>query len=320
MIKISQKFACAALTVLTVLTALPGCDADDGVPLEPTPRASPSPAVVAMAADPVYLAYLNASTQRAGTMLKKMIVPAVKQYGDTGPARVFHRWADYRGALTSVGIDPDDVTNADAPLLTQVTGVSLTQIATSIERMHALDAHHGFLSMTPIQHATAVNLALANPTLANTIDAAWGDPSVLVELGAESIDACVLECVESSAESFLIASSLIYVIAEALAETDLDLIYIAMEGAVLAVGAAVYQQCIDECGAEIEEECDADSDCDNKEYCDRGWLTIGKNQCVFSRDDGDICTRDEQCETGCCKYHAFSNLVHPVCRPSDKCD
>jgi Dickkopf N-terminal cysteine-rich region len=289
-------------------------------PIEIRAAAAASPLLVELSQDPVYLALLADSTQRAAVMLDRMIVPAWEEHGADGPERVFHRWADYRHALTSLGIDPDEVSDADAPALTEVTGVTLAQIATTMERIEYLDERYGFLALTHAQHAVAVDLAMSNANLQSLANDTWGDEAVLQELGADTLDPCVLECVEAAADTWLILSSAVYAAAELFEAFDVDVIFIAVEGAVLAVTASTFQNCVDECGAEIEVECHEDSECEPKEYCDRGWLTIGRNQCVFSRDEDDICTRDEQCETGCCKYYAWSNLVSPVCRPANKCD
>ncbi len=43
--------------------------------------------------------------------------------------------------------------------------------------------------------------------------------------------------------------------------------------------------------------CTADNDCGNNRYCDKGWLTIGKNQCVAFKAYGAGCSRDEQCKS-----------------------
>jgi microsomal dipeptidase-like Zn-dependent dipeptidase len=43
--------------------------------------------------------------------------------------------------------------------------------------------------------------------------------------------------------------------------------------------------------------CDADQQCGKGRYCDEGWLTIGKNQCVAFKAYGAACSRDEQCES-----------------------
>ena len=44
-----------------------------------------------------------------------------------------------------------------------------------------------------------------------------------------------------------------------------------------------------------EFQCREDGDCAGAEYCDRGWATVGRNQCLPRRGQGDNCERNEQC-------------------------
>jgi len=41
--------------------------------------------------------------------------------------------------------------------------------------------------------------------------------------------------------------------------------------------------------------CKMDDDCNDNQYCDKGWLTIGRNECVSTHAYGTACSRDEQC-------------------------
>ncbi len=43
--------------------------------------------------------------------------------------------------------------------------------------------------------------------------------------------------------------------------------------------------------------CASDRDCGNSKYCDKGWLTVGKNQCVAFKAYGTACSRDDQCKS-----------------------
>ena len=42
-------------------------------------------------------------------------------------------------------------------------------------------------------------------------------------------------------------------------------------------------------------QCRADTDCDGNEYCDKGWATIGRNQCLPRLAQGERCERTDQC-------------------------
>ena len=67
------------------------------------------------------------------------------------------------------------------------------------------------------------------------------------------------------------------------------------------------------------EECVRDSDCASDEFCWTGVLGWGQNECRPVKPLGDVCSRDGQCDSGCCKYHFFTNPVSMVCRPASKC-
>ena len=42
-------------------------------------------------------------------------------------------------------------------------------------------------------------------------------------------------------------------------------------------------------------QCREDTDCDGNEYCDKGWATIGRNQCLPRLAQGERCERTDQC-------------------------
>ncbi len=68
-----------------------------------------------------------------------------------------------------------------------------------------------------------------------------------------------------------------------------------------------------------QEECLHESDCAPDEYCYNGVLGFGSNECRPEKPEGQTCSRDAQCASGCCKYHPLSHLVWWVCRPASKC-
>lgn len=306
----------ASVTACTIEVEPPAHEAHVG---DSEPRAAvTNDAVLAMAQDPAFGVWIVGLSQHAKLMLNHMVVPAYLEHGPGAGEHLFHRWANYRDAVESLGLDPNDVSLADAPTFQAATGLPLTAVATTIAQADALDEQYGLLSMTRPQIELAVDIAVSDLAIANQISEGWSDPSVVIGLGAQEVDPCVAECAERTADSWIVASATIYILADIFADLGLDLVFIVAEGALVAVSASALSACIEECGAS-DNTCSSDEDCDTKEYCDKGWLTIGKNQCVFSRDEGEICTRSAQCKSGCCKYHAFSNLISPVCRPSDKC-
>ncbi|MDJ0868036.1 MAG: hypothetical protein QNK03_18160 [Myxococcota bacterium] len=78
-----------------------------------------------------------------------------------------------------------------------------------------------------------------------------------------------------------------------------------------------YADCMMDCDGS---ECLSDDDCARDEYCDQGWLTIGRNECHFKYIDGFPCSRPAQCESNCCKYAPLVNALSFTCRPTDKCN
>ncbi len=78
--------------------------------------------------------------------------------------------------------------------------------------------------------------------------------------------------------------------------------------------------CMDECNGDFSNECGWDPDCGTEEYCWRGPLGFGQNECRSKRDEGKVCSRDSQCETECCTYNFWSNPLSQVCRPADRCN
>jgi len=46
-----------------------------------------------------------------------------------------------------------------------------------------------------------------------------------------------------------------------------------------------------------DDQCHDDRDCGSDHYCDKGWLTVGKNQCVALKASGGNCSRDDQCRS-----------------------
>lgn len=78
--------------------------------------------------------------------------------------------------------------------------------------------------------------------------------------------------------------------------------------------------CVEACEEEVLENwCYEDGDCAGNEYCWTGVVGIGTNECRPKKNEGRTCSRDGQCFSDCCKYHAWSHPVSKVCRPSNRC-
>jgi hypothetical protein len=55
----------------------------------------------------------------------------------------------------------------------------------------------------------------------------------------------------------------------------------------------------------VQNECGGNGDCKSGEYCDRGTITIGKNQCVALKEDHQTCALVDgghQCKSGHCRF------------------
>lgn len=66
--------------------------------------------------------------------------------------------------------------------------------------------------------------------------------------------------------------------------------------------------------------CGGDDLCEQDEYCWKGVLGFGKDECRPKNDKGDVCSNHGQCLSDCCKLHAWSNPVSKTCRPANACN
>ena len=76
-----------------------------------------------------------------------------------------------------------------------------------------------------------------------------------------------------------------------------------------------------------QNECTSDTDCGDGNYCDRGTITVGKNQCVAKKADNATCDLvggGHQCKGGHCKfsrcYTPDSVAMGGTCYVDDACD
>ena len=92
----------------------------------------------------------------------------------------------------------------------------------------------------------------------------------------------------------------------------------------LTVAGAALNQCLAACdgvpadngGGEL---CGGDI-CQQDEYCWKGVLGIGKDECRSKKKQGNVCSNHAQCNTDCCKLHTWSNPVSKTCRPANACN
>lgn len=91
--------------------------------------------------------------------------------------------------------------------------------------------------------------------------------------------------------------------------------------ATMAIADENRDDCIDVCnGINPDGECSDDWDCDDSEYCWEGPAGIGDNECRDKKENGQVCSRDGKCESGCCKYDFWVNPVQFTCQPAQDCN
>lgn len=65
---------------------------------------------------------------------------------------------------------------------------------------------------------------------------------------------------------------------------------------------------------EEDKECVDDSNCPSGQYCHK----VGDNDCRPLLSEGQLCSRNGNCASDCCKPHISAAFL-PICRPRDKC-
>lgn len=63
-------------------------------------------------------------------------------------------------------------------------------------------------------------------------------------------------------------------------------------------------------------ECNDNGDCDSDEYCWKGPLGIGENECRNKKSNGTKCGNDDACLSGCCNFNLFGS----ECAQPSKCN
>ncbi len=90
----------------------------------------------------------------------------------------------------------------------------------------------------------------------------------------------------------------------------------------LALARAALERCLAACeGIDFDgKTCGDDEVCTDSEYCWKGVLGIGKEECRPKKAQGKVCSNDDHCQSGCCKLHAWTNPVSKTCRPASACN
>ena len=187
-----------------------------------------------------------------------------------------------------------------------------------------LRAKHGLQEASADDVGYVFELAVATDD-AQAIMAA----TVADELALESNewDQCTAACYAIYMSGFVIAFGLfIAAMAVGAATVPLGLIIIAVAIAVfddaMARLEAALAVCLAECDGTVGDLdfCGEWDVCEEDEYCWKGVLGIGGDECRPKKENGKVCSGDHKCLSGCCKYHFPSHPVSKVCRPASKCN
>jgi hypothetical protein len=215
---------------------------------------------------------------------------------------------------------------ADAYVATQLHGdPARANLATG--RVEALLHRHGLSHVTPDEVTGLFLEAFELFFIAVPLDG-W------VEYQLEALDEPIpevsRECLQDCMRIFALEmAAAIKTALGALAACQLvpvpgNLICVAGAMASFAITSHSINRANDNCVAACEglppdSYCNDDADCAGTEYCDRGFIGIGANECLPLRREGQTCSRSGQCDTGCCRYRPLSNPFWPICRPASRC-
>jgi hypothetical protein len=65
-------------------------------------------------------------------------------------------------------------------------------------------------------------------------------------------------------------------------------------------------------------ECNDNGDCESDQYCWKGPLGIGENECRDKKSVGDKCGNGDACKSGCCKFNLWDG--GSTCRVASECN
>ncbi len=235
---------------------------------------------------------------------------------------------------------PDETIDSIAKTITHPSFAETTDPATLVEDLGGDPAHLPtirnlsllLIERYNLQEATSdeikllIGSALQTDSGGSHLDGAIENELHDVEGDVDTtVDECEAQCIAEYSIAAGIAVSayiaaLVGAVAAGPAGPIVAVIALAEFNYAMAVAQSALNRCMDECNGIFSDDCGWDHDCADDEFCWKGVLGIGKNECRDEKSQGETCSRDGQCKSGCCKFHLWSNPVSPVCRPSDKCD
>ena len=187
-----------------------------------------------------------------------------------------------------------------------------------------LRAKHGLQEASPEDVGYVFELAVATDDAQQIMTAAVADE---LQLASNDWDQCTAACYAIYMSALSIAVALfIAAMAVGVATVPLGLIVIAVAIAVfdetIAKLEAELATCLATCDGTLDELdfCGEWDVCEEDEYCWKGVLGIGADECRPKKAQGKVCSNHDKCLSGCCKYHFPSHPVSKTCRPASKCN
>ena len=297
--------------VLATALAASGCDApvDDEAPVVER-SATPAQISNAIAQDADFLALIDVSTELAGELYaaQRALPPETVD------------------AIVRTITHPSFADTTDPPTLVKDLGGNPAHLDTIRNLSLELIARYGLQESSPDQIRSIIGGAFQHESARSRLDGAIENElhDVTGDLDTD-FDQCEAQCAALYAVAAGLAMSgyigeLIAAVATGPGGVIIAILGLAQFNYEMALAQSALNNCMDECHGEYSDECGWDPDCLEGEYCWKGILGFGENECRPQKEEGKVCSRDAQCESGCCKFHLWSNPVSQVCRPADRCD
>jgi len=190
--------------------------------------------------------------------------------------------------------------------------------------LEQLRAKHGLQEASPTDVGYVFELALATEEAHDKLAIALETELDLSDLG---VDPCEQACHNAYvAVAIIIIAVYLAAMAVAVATFPFGIILAQIATAelnrALAQAQAERDICLAECDGTVGnlDFCGEWDVCEEDEYCWKGPLGIGADECRPKKGEGKVCSSHDKCLSGCCKYHVWSHPVSKTCRPASKCN